>query len=95
MASLSTAAESLGAKGNLHMAKDPASAETQLCAGTAENEKELEMSERMGTAGSETEVMLPSDKGNGATHTEAEKVTDNDGSLLVSPVLPVHNPSHR
>ncbi len=95
MASLSTAKESLGAAGNLQMAKDPASAETELRAGTAENEKELEMNERMGSAGSITGVMLLSDEGNGVMHTEAEKVTNNDASLLVSPVLPAHDPSHR
>ncbi len=44
MASLAMAKESLGAGGNLHMAKDPTSAETELCTGTAENEKEPEMS---------------------------------------------------
>ncbi len=69
MASLSTAAESLGAEGNLHTAKDPASAETELRAGTAENEKELETSKQTGMARSEMEVTLLSDKGNGAMHT--------------------------
>ncbi len=81
MASLSTAKESLGAEGNLQMAKDPASAETELCTRTAENEKEPETSVWTGMAGSETEVMLPSDEGNGATHTEVEKVTNNNASL--------------
>ncbi len=95
MASLSTAEESLGVEGNLQMAKDPASAETELHARTAENEKELEMSIRTGTAGSETGVTLLRDEGNGATHTGAEKVTNNDASLLVSPVLPAYDLSNR
>ncbi len=60
MASLSMAAESLGAEGNLHEAKDPAPAGAELSARTAENEKEPETSVRTGMAGSKTEVMLPS-----------------------------------
>ncbi len=79
----------------MQTAKDPASAETELHAGTAENEKEPGTSVRMGMAGSITGVMLPSDEGNGATYTEAEKVTNNDASLLVSPVLPAYDPSNR
>ncbi len=74
------------------MAKDPTSAGTELCAGTAENEKELETSMQAGVAGSRTEVMLPSNGGrDGATHTEAEEVTNNDASLLARPVLPVYD----
>ncbi len=95
MASLSTAAQLLGAEGNLHTAKDPTSAVAELCAGTAENEKELETSEQMGMAGSEMEVMLPSDEGNGVMHTEVEKVANSDTLLLVSPVLPAYDLSHR
>ncbi len=87
MTSLSTAAEkSLGSEGNLQTVKDPASAEAELRAGTAENETELGTSVQMGMAGSGADVMLPSDEGNGATCTEAEKVTNSDKSLLASPV---------
>ncbi len=92
MVSLSTAAEkSLGAEGNLQTVKDPASTEAELRAGTAENETEPEMSAQTGMAGSGADVMLPSDEGNGATCTEAEKVTNNDKSLLASPVWPAYD----
>ncbi len=93
MASLSTAKELLGVAGNLHTAKDPASAETELCAGTAGNKKEAETSVQMGMGGGGTEVMLPSNEKNGAMHTEMEKVPSNDRSLLDSPVLPAYDPS--
>ncbi len=72
MTSLSTAAESLRVEGNLHEAKHPASAETELSAGTAENGKEPETSMQMRTARSENEVTLPSDRENGVMHTGAE-----------------------
>ncbi len=94
MASLSLADESLGAGGNLQMAKDPTSAGTKLRAGTAENEKEPETSVQTGMAGSGTGVMLPSNGGNGAMHMEAEEVTNNDASLLASQVLPAYDPNH-
>ncbi len=87
MAPLSTAAESLGAEGDLHTAKDPASTETELRAGTAENEEELETSERTGMARSKTEVMLPSDGKDGATSAGMEGAANNDASLLNSPVF--------
>ncbi len=93
MASLSTADKSLGAEGNLQTAKDPASTEAELRAGTAENETEPEMSVQTGTAGSGADATLPNDGGNGATHTEAEKVTNNNKSLLASPVWSAYNSS--
>ncbi len=86
--------ESLGAEGNLHTTKDPASTETELRARTAENGKEPEMSMRTGMAGSETEVTLLSYGGNRAMHTGVEKVTNNDESLLASPVLPAYDLNH-
>ncbi len=95
MTSLSTAGESLRAEGNLHGAKDPTSAETELSAKTAKNGKEPETSVQMGMAGSETEVMLPSNGENGAMHTGVEKVTNNNQSLLASPVLPAYDLSSR
>ncbi len=92
MTSLTSAAEkSLGAEGNSQTAKDPASAEAELCAGTAENEMEPGTSVQAGMARSGADVMLPSDKGNGATRTGVEKVTNNDKSLLASPVWPVYD----
>ncbi len=45
-----------------------------------------------GTAGSETEVTLPSRAENEATHMGAGKVTNNDQSLLASPVWPMYDP---
>ncbi len=91
---LSTAAEkSLGVEGNSQTAKDPASAEAELCAGTAENEMEPGMSVQTGMAGSGADVTLPSDEGNGAMHTEAEKVTNNDKLLLASPVWSAYDAS--
>ncbi len=92
MTSLSVAAESLRVEGNLQEAKDPASAEAELSARAAENEKELGTGVQMGMARSETEVMLPSGGENGVTHTGAEKVTNNDQSLLASPVWPTYDP---
>ncbi len=54
MTSLTSAAEkSLGTEGNSQTAKDPASAETELHAGTAENEAEPGMGVQAGKAGSE------------------------------------------
>ncbi len=88
MTSLSAANESLRAEGNLQEAKDPASAEAELSAGTAKNEKEPGMGVQTGLAGSKTEVMLPSGGENGAMHMGAEKVTNTDQSLLASPVWP-------
>ncbi len=73
-------------------AKDPTSAEAELSAGAAENEKEPGTGVQMGTAGSETEVMLPSSGENGTTHTGAGKVTNNDQSLLACPVWPTYDP---
>ncbi len=92
MTSLASAAEKslLGAEGNSQTVKDPASAETEPSAGTAENEAEPGMSMQMGVAGSRTVVMLPSNEGNETTRTEAEKVANGDASLSVSSVWPAH-----
>ncbi len=62
MTSLSEAEKLLEAEGNLHSAKDPASAETEPRAGTAENEVEPETNVQTGVAGSGTDVTLPSDE---------------------------------
>ncbi len=83
--------ESLRAEGNLHMAKDPMPEATELSDGIAENEKEPETSMQAGMARCRAEVMLPSNRENGVTHTEAEKVTNNNELLSVSPVLPAYN----
>ncbi len=93
MTSLASAAEKslLGAEANSQMAKDPASTETEPCTGTAENEAEPGTGMQTGTAGSGTVVMLPSNEGNETTHTEAEKVTNGNASLSVSPVWPAHD----
>ncbi len=93
--SLSTAEKSLGAEGNLHSAKDPVSAESELRAGVAANEVEPETSMQTGAAGSETDVMLPSDGRNGAMHTGMERVANNDALLLDSPVWPMYDPNCR
>ncbi len=88
MMSFSVAAESLRAEDNLQEAKDPVSAEAELSAGTAAVNRELGMGVQMGMTRSGAEVMLPSDGENVATHMGAEKVTNNDQSLLASPVWP-------
>ncbi len=85
--------ESLRAEGNLHTAKDPAPAATELSAGIAENEKEPETSMQAGMAGSGAGVMLPSNQENGAMHMRTEKVTNNNELLSVSPFLPAYDPS--
>ncbi len=91
MTSLVSATEKslVGAEGNSQMAKDPASAETEPCAGTAENEAEPGTSVQMGAAGAV--VTLLSNEGSETTCTEAEKVANSDALLSVSPVWPAHN----
>ncbi len=91
MTSLASATEKslVGAEGNSQTAKDPASAETEPCASTAENEAELGMSVQTGMAGAV--VTLPSNEGREMTCTEVEKVANSDALLSVSPVWPVHD----
>ncbi len=91
MTSFSVVAESLRVEDNLQEAKDPASAEAELSARTAENEKDPGMGVQMGIARSRTGVMLLSNGENGAMHTGPEEVANNDQSLLVSPVWPAYN----
>ncbi len=86
MMSLPEAEKSLEAEGNLHSAKDLASTETEPCAGTAENEVELETDVQTGVARSGTDVMLPSDGQNEAMHPGVKRAANNDALLLDSPV---------
>ncbi len=94
MTSLAAAEKSLDAEGNLHMAKDPAPAETEPSTRTAANEMEPGTSMQAGVAGSETDVMLPSDRQDGATPTGVERAANNDNSLLDSPVWLQYDVNH-